>query len=93
MGKKGTMQNFKTVDDYINNQSSKAQLILKEIRKLIKETVPECLEIENYKVPAFTLVPKAKPEKQLMMVAYANYVSFYPFEATINHFSYQLSIL
>ena len=87
MGKKGTMPNFKTVDDYINCQAKEAQIILQELRTIIKEAVPETFEIPNYKVPSFTLIPGTRPEQQLMIVAYAKYVSFYPFQATIEHFA------
>ncbi|HBY69467.1 MAG TPA: hypothetical protein DEG69_18000 [Flavobacteriaceae bacterium] len=90
MGKRGSMPNFKTVDDYIDSQSNEAQLILQELRSLIKEAAPEAVEIPNYKIPAFTLIPRTKPEKQIMMVAYAKYVSFYPYQDAINHFSEEL---
>ncbi len=81
---------FKTVDDYIDSQPEKAQFILHELRSLIKEAVPETIEIQNYKVPSFTLIPGTKPEQQLMIAAYSKYVSFYPYEATIDHFSDEL---
>lgn len=84
------MPNFKTVDDYIASQSNEAQIILRELRSLIKEAVPETVEIPNYKVPSFTLIPGTKPEQQIMIVAYAKYVSFYPFQATIDHFTDEL---
>ena len=90
MGKKGAMPNFKTVDDYIDSQTVEAQLILRELRSLIKEAVPETVEIQNYKVPSFTLIPETKPEQQMMIVAYAKYVSFYPYQAAIDHFSDEL---
>jgi len=90
MGKKGAMPTFKTVDDYIDNQTKEAQVILRELRSLIKEAVPETVEIPNYKVPSFTLIPGTKPKQQLMIVAYANYVSFYPYQATIEHFGDEL---
>ena len=57
---------------------------------MIKEAVPETVEMSDAKVPSFTLVPGAKPELQLMFMAYAKGVSFYPFQATITHFSDQL---
>lgn len=91
MGKKGVMPNFKTVDDYINHQREEAQIILRELRNLIKEAVPETIEIPNYKVPSFTLIPGIKPEQQLVIVAYAKYVSFYPFEKTIEQFADELT--
>lgn len=81
---------FKTVDDYIASQSNEAQIILLELRSIIKEAVPETVEIPNYKVPSFMLVPRLKPEQQIMIVAYAKYVSFYPFEATIDNFTDEL---
>ena len=90
MGKRGAMPNFKTVDDYIKNQPKEAQLILKELRSIIKTTVPEVVEIPNCKVPTFTLVKHIKPENQMMVAAYSKYVSFYPFETTVNHFAEKL---
>ena len=90
MGKKGAMPNFKTVDDYIDNQTEEAKVILHELRSLIKEAVPESVEIPNYKVPSFTLIPGTKPEQQLMIVAYAKYVSFYPYQTTVEHFADEL---
>lgn len=63
MGKKGPMPTFKTIDDYIDSQVLEAQLILRDLRSLIKEAVPETVEITNYKVPAFTLIPKVKPQQ------------------------------
>jgi len=91
MGKKGAMPNFKTIDDYIESQSKEAQVVLRELRKLIKTVVPEAIEIPDYKVPSFTLVPEAKPEKQIMIVAYAKYVSFYPFQTAVEHFEDELT--
>ena len=57
---------------------------------MIKEAVPESVEIPNYKVPSFTLIPGTKPEQQLMIVAYAKYVSFYPYQTTVEHFADEL---
>lgn len=90
MGKKGPMPEFKTVDDYIDNQTKEAQIILRELRHLIKEAVPETVELPNYKVPSFTLIPDTKPQQQIMMVAYAKYVSFYPYQAVIEQFAEEL---
>ncbi|HBS89047.1 MAG: hypothetical protein A2W91_06710 [Bacteroidetes bacterium GWF2_38_335] len=86
MERKGPMPNFKTVDDYIASQSKEAQIILQELRTIIKEAVPETVEIPNYKVPSFTLIPGTKPVQQVMIAAYAKYVSFYPFQAVIDNF-------
>lgn len=93
MGKKGPMPTFKTIDDYIDSQVLEAQLILRDLRSLIKEAVPETVEITNYKVPSFTLIPKVKPQQQIMIVAYAKHISFYPYQATVDHFADQLKDL
>ena len=90
MAKKGAMPIYKSVNDYIDHQKEEAKVILNELRGLIKEAVPEVEEIENYKVPSFTLVPGTKPEQQLMIVGYAKHVSFYPHEATVEHFADEL---
>ncbi|WP_292944549.1 DUF1801 domain-containing protein [Olleya sp. UBA1516] len=93
MEKKGPMPTFKTIDDYIDSQVLEAQSILRDLRSLIKEAVPETVEITNYKVPSFTLIPKVKPQQQIMIVAYAKHISFYPYQATVDHFSDQLKDL
>ncbi len=90
MAKKGGMPVFATADDYIKSRSEEAQVLLKELQSLIKETVPESKEIPNSKVPSYTLVSDAEPKLQIMMAAYAKYVSFYPFESTVEHFSQDL---
>ena len=90
MGKKGKMPNYKTVDDYITNQTEEAQNVLKELRSIIKETVPEAEEILNYKIPSYTLIPKGKRDHQIMMAAYAKFVGFYPFPSTMEAFSEEL---
>lgn len=90
MGKKGPMPSFKTVDDYINNQSEEAQLIILELRQLIKEVVPEAFEIPNTKVPSFSLIPQSKLKQHIMIAAYAKYVSFYPHQTVLEHFNDEL---
>lgn len=84
------MPNFSNADDYIANQAEAAQEILKELRSIIHDAAPDVVEIPNSKVPSFTLVPDEKPKLQLMMAAYAKFVSFYPFEKTVEAFADQL---
>lgn len=90
MPSKSPMPSFATVDDYIANQAEAAKEILKELRSLIDDAAPDVVEIPNSKVPSFTLVPDEKPKLQLMMAAYAKFVSFYPFEKTVEAFADQL---
>jgi uncharacterized protein YdhG (YjbR/CyaY superfamily) len=90
MAKKGPMPTYETIDDYIAAQAEPAQKILTELREAIKEAVPEAEEVKNIKAPLFTLIPGEKREHQLMMAAYAKYVSFYPNTSTMEAFSDEL---
>lgn len=90
MGKKGPMPSFETIDDYIANQPKEVQKVLNELRSIIKEAAPDAIEILNYKVPSFTLVPGGKRDQQIMMAGYAKFVGFYPFPSTIEEFSEEL---
>lgn len=90
MGKKGPMPNFETIDDYIANQSTEVQKALQELRSIIKEAAPDAIEVLNYKVPSFTLVPGGKRDQQIMMAGYANFIGFYPFPTTMEQFSDEL---
>jgi len=47
MGKRGPMQSYKTIDDYIAAQTPEAQRILKELRSIIKKAAPKVIELEN----------------------------------------------
>ena len=91
MSKKGRMPTYKTVDDYINNQSAEAQPLLRELRSLILKAVPETIEIPGCKAPSFIIVKGKKPRLQIMLMAYKNFVSFYPYEATVKAFEKELS--
>lgn len=90
MPPKSPMPSFATVDEYTANQPKAAQEILKELRNIIHAAAPDVVEIAHSKVPSFTLVLDAKPKLQLMMAAYAKFVSFYPFEKTVEAFADQL---
>lgn len=90
MGKKGPMPNFETIDDYIANQPKQVQIVLQELRSIINEAAPDALEILNYKVPSFSLVPGGKRDQQIMMAGYAKFVGFYPFPTTMAAFSDEL---
>ena len=90
MGKKGAMPDFATVDDYIASQPEKTQQVLKELRGLIKEAAPDAVELLNYKVPSYSLVPGGKRDQQVMMAGYAKFVGFYPFPTTMAAFADEL---
>lgn len=84
------MPDFETVDEYIASQPVKTQEVLKELRSIIREAAPDSIEILNYKVPSYTLVPGGKRDQQIMMAGYARFVGFYPFPTTMVEFSEEL---
>lgn len=84
------MPSFKTIDDYIAHQPEETQQVLEELRALIKEAAPDAIEVLNYKVPSFTLVPGGKRDQQVMMAGYAKFVGFYPFPTTMKAFTSEL---
>lgn len=90
MSKKGEMPEFVTIDDYISCQPVVAQNVLIELRRLIKEAVPDAIEVPNNKVPTFILIPGAKTNLQIMMVAYSKFVSLYLFPTTLERFKDEL---
>lgn len=90
MAKKGPMPTYNTVDDYIDNQPPEARKMLQEMRRLILEAAPDAIEILNYKVPSFTLVPGGKRDQQIMMAGYARFIGFYPFPTTMAAFADEL---
>jgi len=90
MGKKGSMPNFETVDEYIATQPKETQKVLQELRSIIKEAAPDAIEILNYKVPSFMLVPGGKRDQQVMMAGYDKFVGFYPFPTTMAEFTDEL---
>ena len=90
MGKQGSMPNYGTIDDYIANQPIETQKVLQELRSIIKAAAPNAIEVLNYKVPSFILVPNGKRDQQIMMAGYAKFVGFYPFPTTMAEFSDEL---
>ena len=90
MGNKGKMPDYETIDDYIADQAIEAQNLLNQMRKIILEAAPDAIEVLNYKVPSFTLVPGGKRDQQIMMAAYSKFIGFYPFPTTMEKFSEEL---
>lgn len=90
MRKTGSMPDFETIDDYIASQPEAVRKALHELRSIIKEAVPDAVEILNYKIPAFNLVPNGKRDQQIMMAGYARFVGLYPFPTTMEKFADEL---
>lgn len=90
MDKTAPRPSFATMEEYIANQPKEVQKVLNELKSIIKEAAPEAIEIMNYKVPAFNLVPDGKRDQQIMMAGYAKFVGFYPFPTTMEKFADEL---
>lgn len=70
---------FTTVDEYIAAAPSTAQPHLQSIRKLLKELIPEGIEVISYNIPGIKLGKKAV----LSYAAFKKHCSFFP--APIRH--------
>ncbi len=64
---------FNSVDDYFASFPENVRCILGEVRRAIREVVPEAEEIISYQMPAFKL-------KGILVwyAAYKNHIGFYP---------------
>lgn len=46
---------FQTIDEYIKAAAAPTRPILREIRKIVKHTVPDAREVISYQMPAFRI--------------------------------------
>ena len=77
---------YSNVEEYISGFPAKTKALLKEMRKLIKETAPGAEEVISYNMPAFKL--------NGMLVYYAGnkaHIGFYPTSSPIRVFKDELS--
>lgn len=61
------------VDDYILSASPAAQPILKEIRRMVFETVPDAEELISYRMPAYR-----SGRIFIYFAAFKNHIGIYP---------------
>jgi uncharacterized protein YdhG (YjbR/CyaY superfamily) len=52
---KATSAKFKTVDEYLSALPANTKVILKEVRKTIKQAAPQAEELISYNIPSFKL--------------------------------------
>jgi len=79
------MQKFSSVDEYVASFPPDVQRILKQLRKLIRDTVPSAKEEISYNMPAY--------RQHAVLVYFAGYkhhIGFYPTGSGIQHFKEQL---
>lgn len=76
-----------SVDEYINSFQPATKKLLKQLRALIKKTVPKAEEVISYNMPAY--------KYQGMLVYFAGYekhIGFYPMPSAITKFKKEFSV-
>ena len=80
------MDSYKTIDEYIETFPEEIQSILKEIRRVIHEAVPEASEKISYQMPTFYLGGNL-----VHFAAFQKHIGFYPTPSGTTRFSEELS--
>lgn len=80
-------QTFLTVEAYIESFPENVQLILNELRKLIKKNAPDAVERIAYQMPAYQLHKKPL----VYFAAYKHHIGFYATPIAHSEFSEALS--
>ena len=74
------------IDDYIETFHEETQLVLQELREIIKKAAPKAEEVISYKMPAY------KQNGMLVYFAgYKNHVGFYPTSSGIENFRHEFA--
>ena len=81
-----TKKTFKTIDEYIATFPQEVQVILEQLRKIIREAAPEAEEAIRYQMPTFRLNGNL-----VHFAAYKNHIGFYPTPSAIEKFTEKLS--
>ena len=81
-----TEKKFRTIDDYISTFPKNTQIILEQIRLVIREAAPEAEETISYQMPAFR-------ENGILVwfAAFKNHIGFFPKVSAIEVFKDKLS--
>ncbi|MDF2865914.1 MAG: hypothetical protein K0R72_732 [Clostridia bacterium] len=77
---------FKTIDEYILQFPIEVQEILKNLKKVIKESAPNAEEKISWQMPTFFLYGNL-----VHFAAYKNHIGFYPSPSGIDAFKNELS--
>ncbi|TLG72531.1 iron chaperone [Culicoidibacter larvae] len=79
---------FKSVDQYIENCPPEQQAVLREVRKIIHDTIPEAQEKISYDMPTFELFGG----NVIHFAANKAHLGIYPGAAAIVAFAEKLSV-
>lgn len=74
------------VNSYIAAFPKETQKLLKQLRAIIKKTVPGAEEIISYQMPAYKFHGRL-----LYFAAFKNHIGFYPMKSTITRFKKELT--
>jgi uncharacterized protein YdhG (YjbR/CyaY superfamily) len=77
---------FRTIDDYISTFPKNIQIILEELRQVIREAAPEAEETISYQMPAFR-----QNGVLVWFAAFKNHIGFFPKVSAIEVFKDKLS--
>jgi uncharacterized protein YdhG (YjbR/CyaY superfamily) len=81
------MITYKNIDDYIASFPKDLQIILEQMRTIIRKAAPKAEEVISYAMPAFKL-----NSVLVYFAGYKNHVGFYPMPSAIIAFKKELSI-
>lgn len=81
-----TKTSYNSIDEYIEQFPADIQIVLQEIRSVIKEAAPEATEKISYQMPTFFLQGNL-----VHFAAYKNHIGFYPVPSGIEKFKEELS--
>jgi uncharacterized protein YdhG (YjbR/CyaY superfamily) len=81
------MITYKNIDDYIASFPKDLQIILEQMRTIIRKAAPKAEEVISYAMPAFKL-----DSVLVYFAGYKNHVGFYPMPSAIIAFKKELSI-
>lgn len=79
-------QKFKNIDDYISLYPEETQLVLKELREIIRKAAPGAEEVISYHMPAFKLNGVL-----VYFAAWKDHIGFYPTSSGISAFQKELT--
>ncbi|EPG75420.1 PF08818 domain protein [Leptospira fainei serovar Hurstbridge str. BUT 6] len=79
-------QNFKNIDEYIENFPEEVRTLLEDLRSTIVSSAPNAIEKISYQMPAFELNGNL-----VYFAAYKNHIGFYPTSSGIKSFQSELS--
>lgn len=78
-------KNINSIDEYINMFPENVKKILYELRRIIKDIIPNCTETISYQMPTFKL-----KQNLVHFAAYEKHIGFYPTPIVIDEFKDEL---